>query len=261
MTEEDALQTGIREHPLDDLRRLVYADWLDEHGRPAEAEYLRLVAALAETTGPIDRGSPTAGRLLELTPRLPAEWRNRVGGRFDLWLDGYDLGQKIAAIKVALVLTWFGLAEAKWLCEALPARILLGDTFEACAAGAVALASATDQVRIIRAAEEPADRHRYAVHFSTNNSATHPLTVGQRRAAVSWLASRLNAPAGNGFDCDTQFTQGRVAGGYSRSEISRLTAELKDELPRCGHPFAGPRYPGPDGELLWLRVRRDETRP
>ena len=30
MSEEDAFLAGIRAEPKDDLRRLVYADWLDE---------------------------------------------------------------------------------------------------------------------------------------------------------------------------------------------------------------------------------------
>lgn len=42
MTDERALLTAILEEPNDDTRKLVYADWLDEHGDP-RAEYLRLM--------------------------------------------------------------------------------------------------------------------------------------------------------------------------------------------------------------------------
>jgi uncharacterized protein (TIGR02996 family) len=45
MTDEAAFLAGIRAEPKDDLRRLVYADWLDEQGSDehrAKAEYLRL---------------------------------------------------------------------------------------------------------------------------------------------------------------------------------------------------------------------------
>jgi uncharacterized protein (TIGR02996 family) len=45
MSDEAAFLAGIRTEPKDDLRRLVYADWLDERGDEesrAKAEYLRL---------------------------------------------------------------------------------------------------------------------------------------------------------------------------------------------------------------------------
>ena len=35
LTDEDALLAAITAAPKDDLPRLVYADWLDEHGRRA----------------------------------------------------------------------------------------------------------------------------------------------------------------------------------------------------------------------------------
>ena len=31
----------MKANPADDTARLVYADWLDEHGEPAKTEYLR----------------------------------------------------------------------------------------------------------------------------------------------------------------------------------------------------------------------------
>ncbi len=41
MTERDALLRGIAANPSDDVARLVFADWLDEHGEPARAEFIR----------------------------------------------------------------------------------------------------------------------------------------------------------------------------------------------------------------------------
>ena len=37
-----ALLAGIAADPDNDLRRLVFADWLDDHGEPARAEFIRL---------------------------------------------------------------------------------------------------------------------------------------------------------------------------------------------------------------------------
>jgi uncharacterized protein (TIGR02996 family) len=40
--EQRALWAAIRAHPDDDAPRLVYADWLDEHGDAARAEFIRV---------------------------------------------------------------------------------------------------------------------------------------------------------------------------------------------------------------------------
>jgi uncharacterized protein (TIGR02996 family) len=41
-----AFLRAIAENPDDDLPRLVYADWLDEHGEPARAEFIRVQCEL-----------------------------------------------------------------------------------------------------------------------------------------------------------------------------------------------------------------------
>lgn len=42
MTERESLLRAVCENPDDDTPRLVFADWLDEHGDPAWAEFIRL---------------------------------------------------------------------------------------------------------------------------------------------------------------------------------------------------------------------------
>lgn len=46
MHDRDALVRAIIENPEDDSPRLVYADWLDEHGGAARAEFIRLQCEL-----------------------------------------------------------------------------------------------------------------------------------------------------------------------------------------------------------------------
>jgi uncharacterized protein (TIGR02996 family) len=41
MTEQQALFRAVCEAPWDDLPRLVYADWLEEHGQPDRAAFIR----------------------------------------------------------------------------------------------------------------------------------------------------------------------------------------------------------------------------
>src|SRR5438067_1186426 len=48
---EEALFQTILEHPDEDAPRLVYADWLDEHGDPDRAEFIRVQCELARLPG------------------------------------------------------------------------------------------------------------------------------------------------------------------------------------------------------------------
>lgn len=47
MSDEAALLRAVIEEPEDDLPRLAYADWLDEHGQARRAEFIRLQCRLA----------------------------------------------------------------------------------------------------------------------------------------------------------------------------------------------------------------------
>lgn len=46
-TDRAALLAAVCARPADDTPRLVFADWLDDHGDPARAEFIRLQIALA----------------------------------------------------------------------------------------------------------------------------------------------------------------------------------------------------------------------
>jgi uncharacterized protein (TIGR02996 family) len=61
VTEEDALMRAVIAEPDDDAPRLIYADWLDEHGESERAEFIRVQIA-------------AAGLSLK-DPRLPPLWR------------------------------------------------------------------------------------------------------------------------------------------------------------------------------------------
>lgn len=58
-----AFLAAIRETPEDDTLRLIYADWLDEHGQEERAEFIRAQIELS-------RGVADRGRILELQQRL-----------------------------------------------------------------------------------------------------------------------------------------------------------------------------------------------
>jgi uncharacterized protein (TIGR02996 family) len=52
MTDATALLAAIRAAADDDAPRLVYADWLDEHGQPERAEFVRVQCELARRKSP-----------------------------------------------------------------------------------------------------------------------------------------------------------------------------------------------------------------
>ena len=79
MTDDaDALLRAVLAAPDDDAPRLIYADWLDEHGDPARAEFIRVQVELA-------RPGPDRGRRYQL---MIAERRLRLAYRavWSAWL-------------------------------------------------------------------------------------------------------------------------------------------------------------------------------
>jgi uncharacterized protein (TIGR02996 family) len=78
MTDGDTLRGAIIEQPDDDTLRLVYADWLDEHGEPERAAFVRaqVWAAQAEPFSPEARKhTATAKQLLDQSRQA---WAKRV---------------------------------------------------------------------------------------------------------------------------------------------------------------------------------------
>jgi uncharacterized protein (TIGR02996 family) len=78
MTDEPALLAAIADRPDDDTPRLVYADWLDDHGQRERAEFIRLQCALARD----DVDDPAAAeRADELEGRDRRKWLSEVFNR------------------------------------------------------------------------------------------------------------------------------------------------------------------------------------
>jgi len=83
-SDEGALIEAIAAAPFDDAPRLVYADWLQERGDDARSQYLRTVVRLMHA--PEDRTD--VDLCSSLAEGLDAGWRQRVGGRFEVLLEG-----------------------------------------------------------------------------------------------------------------------------------------------------------------------------
>ena len=70
-----AFLQDAKEHPEQDAPRLALADWIDEHGDPARAEFVRLGCALAPGARP-----PLAGEDRDRALRRQQELLARFGG-------------------------------------------------------------------------------------------------------------------------------------------------------------------------------------
>ncbi len=71
----DGFHRAIIESPEDDAPRLIYADWLDDHGDPARAEFIRLQIELASPGLDVDRGFALRRREKELLDAHGDGWR------------------------------------------------------------------------------------------------------------------------------------------------------------------------------------------
>jgi uncharacterized protein (TIGR02996 family) len=99
--DEDALLTAIAAAPLDDAPRLVYADWLQDRGQDAKAEYIRAVVGLMH-----QHEDPAAvKKCVALADGLGADWRQAVGGRFEVVLEG-TVGMQLVAFLLRMVVSY-----------------------------------------------------------------------------------------------------------------------------------------------------------
>jgi uncharacterized protein (TIGR02996 family) len=82
---DEAFLSAIAADPADDVNRLAYADWLEERGGAARAEYVRLRLKAREPGG----RNRVLARLAELEPAIECEWRQRAFALPKLAIDRY----------------------------------------------------------------------------------------------------------------------------------------------------------------------------
>jgi uncharacterized protein (TIGR02996 family) len=85
----DALLKSVLASPEDDLPRLVYADWLDEHGDPARAEFIRTQIELATLPDHDPRYRALEDREHELLSEHEAGWMGDATMREWDWRRGF----------------------------------------------------------------------------------------------------------------------------------------------------------------------------
>lgn len=107
MTERDLLLKAVCEHPEDDTPRLVLADWLQENGEEARAEFIRLQVLMAQVESQAKDNWPAWQRLCARESEL------RIGHDEEWWRElpeapGYRLGRLFVRgfVERAMVTQW-----------------------------------------------------------------------------------------------------------------------------------------------------------
>jgi uncharacterized protein (TIGR02996 family) len=80
MTPEEAFLEDILEHPDDEAPRLIYADWLDDHGQPERAEYIRAECELERIEAYSPRWRQLSERQLTLIKANKKKWTHSLRG-------------------------------------------------------------------------------------------------------------------------------------------------------------------------------------
>jgi uncharacterized protein (TIGR02996 family) len=82
---EEAFLQAILEDPENDVPRLIFADWLEEHGQPDRAEFIRLQCELARMPQDDERRAALEKREAELRRDHREEWGEPLRGLVEGW--------------------------------------------------------------------------------------------------------------------------------------------------------------------------------
>jgi uncharacterized protein (TIGR02996 family) len=92
MTQEEAFIQAIREAPNDDAPRLIYADWLEEHGQSGRADLIRVQCLLAQTPKSSREHSLLMAHTETLLRANWEEWISPLRETVGPWRDRYGEG-------------------------------------------------------------------------------------------------------------------------------------------------------------------------
>ena len=79
MSERAAFVSAILDNPADDTVRLVFADWLEEHGEPERAEFIRCQIEAANLPALQRAKSKPHKRAKALLRKYDQAWRTALG--------------------------------------------------------------------------------------------------------------------------------------------------------------------------------------
>jgi uncharacterized protein (TIGR02996 family) len=120
-THRDAFLEDIIAHPEDDTSRLVFADWLDDHGEADRAEFIRLQVQIARLSAGDPQRRPLEKRQEELLARHEGVWKSALPALEGVTWQDFTRGF-VEAVFVESVEAF--LAQAPSLFAAAPVRRL-----------------------------------------------------------------------------------------------------------------------------------------
>jgi uncharacterized protein (TIGR02996 family) len=85
MTDREALATAIADHPREDAPRFAYADWLEEHGQPSRAEFVRLQCQAAQQRPGTVARADALRAAEDLRAEHEADWLGEWASRLVTW--------------------------------------------------------------------------------------------------------------------------------------------------------------------------------
>jgi uncharacterized protein (TIGR02996 family) len=85
MTHDDAFLQAIGESPDDDTPRVIYADWLDDHGHYERAEFIRVQCQLARMPAGDGQRHPLEELERRLLERHQGEWLGSLRPSLSAW--------------------------------------------------------------------------------------------------------------------------------------------------------------------------------
>src|SRR5262245_35816935 len=93
MKEAEGFVRAIAEDVYDDTPRLIYADWLEEHGDPDRAEFIRVQCELEAIRDryEIDRAWELHAREGQLLAKNRKKWLGRLPKGWDDWQTGAEI--------------------------------------------------------------------------------------------------------------------------------------------------------------------------
>jgi uncharacterized protein (TIGR02996 family) len=138
--DEESFLAALDARPGDETTRLVYADWLDDHGQADRAAFLRAEAELALMPEDERESAPQSEVACRGWDTLDRAWAQRVAQRWELALTAVDFTptrdedrvfwkiQVIMGVRkgAEAIGRWLGLMQAKKLVEACPGVLLAG---------------------------------------------------------------------------------------------------------------------------------------
>jgi uncharacterized protein (TIGR02996 family) len=248
--EQKQLLRAILDNPDDDTPRLIYADWLDEHGDPGRAEFVRVQCRLAERKrgASVPGDDPEQRREFELEEQLGARWLAEMPAVRGLRWVGFWRG--FPCVVVTSATTLVRAAEKVWAAAPVEYATITGLNLGGARAlaGSEALgrlrALALDGYSTAREGEKPLRTLFHSPRVRTLRRLTLPYGVGEAGVIVvaasphltglEWLT--VGAPAMTDDAADAVIASPALAnlrgGSLASYHLSgRARARLKKRFP------------------------------